>query len=134
MPIYEYRCLQCGKRINIFLRSFAAASENKPRCPHCQSENLRRLVSRVSVLQSEETRLDNLSDTGTLSDVDENDPRSVARWMRQMGNEAGEDLGTEFNEVVDRLEAGQSPEEIESDLPDMGLGDAGGPDLGAAGL
>jgi hypothetical protein len=41
------------------------------------------------------------------------------------------EMGPEFNEMVDRLEAGQSPEEIESALPDLGGGmgaDAGGMD------
>ena len=37
----------------------------------------------------------------------------------------GEDLPPEFNEVVDRLEKGQSPEEIEKSIPDLGS-DAGG--------
>ncbi len=41
-----------------------------------------------------------------------------------MGQEAGEDLGPEFGEVVDRLEAGENPEEIEKDLPGLG-GDMG---------
>ncbi len=128
MPIYEYRCQHCGKRVSLLFRTFSAASESKPRCPHCQSENLRRLVSRVRVLSSEESRLDRLADPDSLGDVDENDPKSVARWMRRMGQEVGEDLGPEFGEVVDRLEAGQSPEEIEQDLPD--LGGMGGDDMG----
>ena len=38
----------------------------------------------------------------------------------------GEDLPHEFDEVVDRLEAGQSPEEIEGALPGLGLDDPGG--------
>jgi hypothetical protein len=37
-----------------------------------------------------------------------------------MGGEMGEELPAEFDDVVDRLEAGQSPEEIESALPDLG--------------
>lgn len=122
MPIYEYRCLHCGRRVSLLIRSFAAAETTTPRCPRCQSEDLRRLVSRVSVLTSEETRLDNLADPSSLGDVDEEDPRSIARWMRRMGQETGEDLGPEFDEVVDRLEAGQSPEDIESDMPDLGAG------------
>lgn len=56
----------------------------------------------------------------------ENDPQALARMMRKMGGEMGEDLPPEFDDVVDRLEAGQSPEEIESALPDLGSGDAGG--------
>ncbi len=122
MPIYEYRCLHCGKRVSLWFRTFAAAGESTPRCPHCQSEKLRRLVSRVRVLASEESRLEKLADPDSLGDVDENDPKSVARWMRRMGQEAGEDLGPEFGEVVDRLEAGESPEDIERDMPDLGGG------------
>jgi len=123
MPIYEYRCLHCGRRVSLLFRTYAAASEARPRCPACQSEELRRLVSRVRLMGSEESRLENLASPDSLGDVDENDPRSIARWMRRMGQETGEDLGPEFDEVVDRLESGQSPEEIEQDLP--GLGDDG---------
>ncbi len=131
MPIYEYRCQRCGKRVSLFARSFAAAGEARPRCPSCQSDELRRLVSRVAVLTSEESRLENLADSDSLGDVDENDPRSVARWMRRMGQETGEDLGDEFSEVVDRLEAGESPEDIESSMPELGSEDsAGGLDAG----
>ena len=120
MPIYEYRCRHCGKRVSLLFRTYAAASEARPRCPACQSDELRRLVSRVRLMTSEETRLENLASPDSLGDVDENDPRSVARWMRRMGQEVGEDLGPEFDEVVDRLESGQSPEEIEQDLPGLG--------------
>ncbi|HOQ99659.1 MAG TPA: zinc ribbon domain-containing protein [Anaerolineae bacterium] len=125
MPIYEYRCLHCGKRVSLFFRTYAAAGEAKPRCPACHSEDLRRLVSRVRTMTSEESRLESLASPDALGDVDESDPRSMARWMRRMGQEAGEDLGPEFSEVVDRLEAGQSPDEIEKDLPDLGGDDMG---------
>jgi hypothetical protein len=36
-----------------------------------------------------------------------------------MSKEGDEDLGPEFDEVVDRLESGQSPGEIEQALPDL---------------
>ena len=50
--------------------------------------------------------------------------------MRKMKGELGEDVGPEFDEVVDRLEAGQSPEDIESAIPDLGGGeDFGGEDF-----
>lgn len=128
MPIYEYRCHDCKRRVSIFWRSFSDL-ENKdaaPRCPRCGGTNLRRLVSRVAVLRSEDSHLDDLADPGMLSGLDEDDPKSMARWMRRMSREVGEDLGPEFDEVVGRLEAGESPEDIETALPDLG-GDA---DLG----
>ena len=118
MPIYEYRCQECKQRTSLFLRSFSQAENVQPRCAHCGSDDLTRLVSRVAVLHSEESRLDSLSDPSALNGLDENDPRSVGRWMRKMSGEMGEDLGPEFGEVVDRLESGESPEKIEESLAD----------------
>lgn len=131
MPIYEYRCTDCKRRVSILFRSFAAVTE--PTCPQCGSKNLTRLVSRVATIKSEEARLEALADPSTFGDVDENDPKSVARFMRKMGDQlGGEDLGPEFNEMVERLEAGESPEEIEKSMPGLagaGEGDTGVDDL-----
>ncbi|MDH4207385.1 MAG: zinc ribbon domain-containing protein [Anaerolineae bacterium] len=113
MPLYEYRCSGCRRRVTL-LRSFSDTST--PCCPHCQSEDLTRLISRVSILRSEESRLESLADPSSLGDLDESDPRSVARWMRKMGEETGEDLGPEFHEMVGRLEAGESPEDVEESM------------------
>jgi hypothetical protein len=74
--------------------------------------------------------------TGDFSDPSameglENDPQALGRMMRKMGSELGEEMPPEFGEVVDRLEKGQSPEDIEQALPD--LGDAFGGDDDHAG-
>jgi len=119
MPIYEYRCNSCRRRVSIYWRSFAEAETATPQCPRCRGNDLQRVLSRVAFLRSEESRLDDLADPSSLAGVDENDPKSIARWMRKMGKETGEDLGPEFDEVVNRLEAGQSPEDIEEAMPDL---------------
>ena len=124
MPIYEYGCYDCRKRVNVFYRSFSEVETKEAACPRCGGKNLKRLVSRVAVLRSEESRLDSLADPGNLAGLDENDPKSIARWMRKMSDEVGEDMGPEFEEVVDRLEAGESPDEIEKTMPELG-GDMG---------
>ncbi len=132
MPIYEYRCGDCKRRVSIFFRSFSDTNNAAP-CPNCGSANLARLVSRIATVKSEETRLDALSDPSSLGDVDENDPKSMARFMRKMGDQmGGEDLGPEFGEMVDRLEAGENPEEIEKSMP--GLGGEGMGDMGMGGM
>jgi hypothetical protein len=41
----------------------------------------------------------------------------------------GEDMGPEFDEMVDRLEAGESPEEVEESMGDLGGEDFGDYDL-----
>ena len=121
MPIYDYRCLACRKRASLYYQTFSAAASATPVCPACGSAELQRLVSRVAVLKSEESRLDDLADPSSFGDLDENDPKSVARWARRMGQEMGEDLGDEFDEMVDQMEAGELPEDANGDT----AGDAG---------
>jgi len=131
MPIYEYRCGNCKRRVSIFFRSFADTDHAAP-CPNCGSANLTRLVSRVATVKSEDARMEALSDPSAFGDVDENDPKSMARFMRKMGDQVGgEDLGPEFGEMVDRLEAGENPEEIEKSMP--GLGGEGAGEMGGMG-
>jgi putative FmdB family regulatory protein len=126
MPIYEYACLDCRKRVNVFFRTMSEASDEAARCPICDGANLRRLVSRVSVARSEDSRLDSLADDDSLlSGLESEDPRALAHFMRTMSEETGEPFDAEMNEMVDRLESGQTPEEIEASMPDMADSDDG---------
>ncbi|MCS7003135.1 MAG: zinc ribbon domain-containing protein [Dehalococcoidia bacterium] len=120
MPVYEYRCGDCNRKSSVFFRSVSAVTA--PACAHCGSRSMRRLVSLFAVHRSEESRLEDLADPSTFGDLDENDPRSVARWARRMGAEMGDELGPDFHEMVDRLEAGEDPESVMSDESFGGMG------------
>ena len=128
MPIYEYHCHDCRRRVSLFFRSYSDIKD-EPSCPRCGGTRLSRVISRVAVVRSEDSRLDDLSDPSMLGDLDEDDPKSIARWMRKMSAETGEEMPPEFDEVIDRLESGQSPEQIEEAMPDLaddlggGMGD-----------
>jgi putative FmdB family regulatory protein len=124
MPVYEYLCRGCGRRFSRFFWRIAEAEDARCRCG---SADLEQLVSRVAMLRSEESRLDKLADPSAWGDVDENDPKSLARMMKRMGGEMGEDLGPEFTEMVGRLEAGEDPESIERSLGEGGLSGEGAP-------
>lgn len=121
MPNYSYRCLDCRKRFEVFM-TYAEYGVKPISCPHCTSQNIQRRIGRIRIAKSEESRLDDLADPSALEGL-EDDPRALGKMMRKMKGELGEDVGPEFDEVVDRLEAGQSPEDIESAIPDLG-GDA----------
>lgn len=99
MPIYEYRCGACGRKSTFVTLSVGAALE--PVCQHCGGRDLRKLVSRVAVLRSEDSRMDSLSDPSAMAGLDESDPASMARWMKKMGREMGEDAGPDFEQEVD---------------------------------
>ena len=125
MPIYEYRCASCGRYHQQLVRSLA--NYTVPGCPRCGQLTLSKLISRFAVIRSEESRLDDLADPSTFGDIDESDPRSVARWARKMGDQMGDDLGPEFDEMVDRMEAGDMPDE-------MGGPGSNGEDFGMSGM
>jgi putative FmdB family regulatory protein len=110
VPIYDYRCNRCQRRVSIFQRSIQGAAAAV--CPHCGTTDLTRLISRVAVLHSEESHLEDLASDASLAGLDESDPRSVARWARRMGREMGEELGPEFDEMVERMEAGEMPGDL----------------------
>lgn len=117
MPMYEFRCKDCRHVFSLSYGSYAEHEKAAPVCAACKSTRLSRLIRRVSFMTPEETRMERLADPSRLAGLDENDPRSMGRLMRQMASESGEDLGSEFGEVVDRLEAGESPESIEQSMP-----------------
>lgn len=114
MPIYEYRCSDCGK-VSSFL-TLSVNSTVEPVCSRCGSRRMTRLISRVAVFRSEESRLESLADPSKFADLDENDPRSVARWMKKFGRELGEDLGDDFESELDQAveEAEKAKEKGES--------------------
>ncbi|MGH7897705.1 MAG: FmdB family zinc ribbon protein [Candidatus Binatia bacterium] len=115
MPIYEYRCNQCRKKVSIL--TLRVSEKVDERCEHCGSTSLTRLLSRFATTRSEEARLDALADPSNLSGLDESDPRTMARWMRRMGKEMGEDLsGEDFDGMVDEMESGKTPDDDGGDL------------------
>lgn len=105
MPIYEYRCQDC-RRVSSFL-IMNLKEPFTPICQRCGSRSLERILSRVHVRLSEETRLERLADPAAWSGVDENDPKSVARMLKKMGQEMGEDFPGEVDQLVEEaMESG----------------------------
>jgi putative FmdB family regulatory protein len=119
MPTYDFICNNCEKRFDIFM-TFSEYGKKAVRCTHCESDNVRRRMTKVRIARSEESRVESVANDFSGFEGLEDDPKALGRMMRKMGGEMGEDLPPEFDDVVDRLEAGQSPEEIESALPDLG--------------
>jgi putative FmdB family regulatory protein len=122
MPNYGYRCGDCKRKFDVF-QTYAAYGKETVNCPHCQSSNVQRKFNRVRVKSGDHGRLEAMADPSRLAGIDD-DPRALGSMMREMQQELGEEMGGEFDEVVDRLNKGQSPDDIESEMPDLGVEDA----------
>lgn len=103
MPIYEYDCRGCSRRVSLLIRRIASEETSPhegPRCPRCGSAEMSRLMSRFATPKSEDARLEAAADPSQYGDLDENDPRAVARMVKRMGDEMGEDLGDDLGEAM----------------------------------
>jgi putative FmdB family regulatory protein len=127
MPSYQYQCQDCKKRFEVFM-TYEEYEAREVRCLHCESEHITRRIGRIRIAKSEDSHLEDLADPSMLEGL-EDDPKALGKMMRKMSNEMGEDMGPEFDEVIDRLESGQNPEDIESSMPDL-ADDLGGGGMG----
>ena len=64
--------------------------------------------------------MEDLADPSLMAGLEGEDPRALASLMRKMSNEMGEPMDAEMTEVLNRLEAGESPDAIEQSMPDLG--------------
>jgi len=109
MPIYEYRCRNCGKKFEVL--HLSPEEVHSPECKFCHSGNVRKLISRVRVVRSEESRLESLMDPSMMGGLDEKDPKSLAKWMKRMGKEMGEDVSDgEIEQVIEDAAGGTEAE------------------------
>ncbi|MBM4330398.1 MAG: zinc ribbon domain-containing protein [Deltaproteobacteria bacterium] len=99
MPIYEYLCQDC-RRVSSFI-VLNIKTPFHPECKKCHGNKMTKLISRVARVRSEESRLESLADPSKLGGLDENDPASMARFMKRMGKELGEDMGEDFDSMIE---------------------------------
>ena len=100
MPIYEYQCTECHGRFQRLVRGFADPSDLA--CPRCHSANVSRQISQVAHLRGESAHADALLSDTQFAGVDDNDPRALAAWAKQLGQSVGDDAGN-WNEMVDEM-------------------------------
>jgi putative FmdB family regulatory protein len=122
MPIYEFFCRKCKRKMSFLVLS---TTTFRPVCKFCKGDDLEQLFSRFATPKSEESRLESLADPSSFSGLDENDPASVARWMKKMGKELGEDFG---GEDIDQL-AEEAAQEAAGGGDDANHGDMPSDDL-----
>lgn len=158
MPIYEYYCPD-NHTIYQFYAKTLAQGRTVPKCPHNPAYRMQKMVSAFAVTSGgkksdepppstppgapgadagEDARME--AAMGAMerefANVDENDPRAMARMMRRMSELTGEKIDGEMEEVVRKLEEGTDPEALEEQLggdspetmgdPDDPMGGPGG--------
>ena len=109
MPIYQYDCAGCRRRVDIFFRSASAAGEAA--CPECGSARLTRVMSSFARTRTTGDRLNSIDLDQEMGRLGSSDVGDFARWAKRVGREYDEELGSDFGELAERAEAGDDPAE-----------------------
>jgi putative FmdB family regulatory protein len=108
MPLYEYKCKECG-RINTAL-ILKPREEEKLQCGRCRSPDLDRILSRFALHKTEAQRVDEFDPLSQRSDSFYKDDRNVGLWAKKRMKQLGVDLGSGFDETVEKARSGKLPE------------------------
>jgi hypothetical protein len=158
MPIYEYYCPD-NHTIYQFYAKTLAQGQTIPKCPDNPKFRLKKVVSAFAITGRKDDSAENKTDSpggsgdpaedarmeaamsameGEFANVDENDPKAMARMMRRMSELTGEKIDGEMEEVVRKLEEGADPDSLEEQLgggdeAGGGMDDPYGEDMGMGG-
>ena len=89
MPLYEYRCQECGALLTI-RQSFS--DDSTPACSSCGDRPMKRIISAASIVKSEQERVTD------LSWVDKN-------LAGRIKKKASHKLSPALQDAVDRMES-----------------------------
>ncbi len=133
MPIYEFYCPDCNTIYSFF--SPTVNTQKRPGCPKCPRPELQRWLSPFSTPRKskgggdEEFSMPDIDEdkmeramaalAQEAESLDEEDPRQAAQLMRKLSDMTGLNLGPAMEEAIQRMEAGQDPEEIEAEMGDL---------------
>ena len=109
MPLYEYWCQHCQRKLVLYLPTF---SETLPSCPQCSKDTLRRLISTFSVRSKtyKDVYEDILSDSQLTRGMMADDPKALAEWNRRMSQ--GKEVAPEYEDMIGRMDKGEMPSEV----------------------
>jgi len=128
MPIYEFYCRHCHTVFNFLSRT--VNTTKRPPCPRCKRK-LERQVSLFAMggggtseegddmdFPVDEARMERAIESlaGEMEGIGEDDPKQAANLMRKFSKMTGLEFGGTMQEALERMEAGEDPEAVESEL------------------
>lgn len=136
MPIHEFYCPDCHRVYNFLARRPNVTK--RPSCPRCSRPKLERKISRFAISKGlkessagpddmdvpaglDEAKMERaLAEmAGEAENINDDDPRQMARMMRKLYDGTGLPLGDGMDEALRRMEAGEDPDAIEADMGDL---------------
>jgi putative FmdB family regulatory protein len=112
MPIYEFVCQTCHRRISFLVRDISAPFV--PKCSSCGNTTLSRVVSGFSYHKSLKAVWEE-SGEPTMHPHDDyyKDPRNIGRWVEKKFQDMGQEMPSQIQEKIQAAREGVLPEPLE---------------------
>ncbi len=110
MPIYEFRCADCGRITNHFTRKIDA--DLKVDCEHCSSPRTARMMSQFGRTFSRGDILEKYGDPSEGGPDAYRDPRQIGTWVEKKFEDYGMDLPDGAREMIDAAREGEFPDPV----------------------
>ena len=114
MPVYEYRCNDCRRKISLYVRNLSDTPQ--PVCTKCNSQNLTRLFSTFARIKTDKDVYDDiLNDNDLTKGMMANDPRAMLEWSRKLEGTESEKT-PEYEEMIQKMERGESLDKLVAEM------------------
>ncbi len=111
MPIYEYICPSCKKKVGIFMR--ISAIQQDPACPVCGGTGLRRIFSSFSVARTTAQVHEESGEPGPGMSADYyKDPRNIGRSLENQFKKMNMEIPSEIRTTIDKARDGVLPDSL----------------------
>ena len=112
MPIYEYRCLKCGRPSSFFTRSVKESLS--PVCSHCSGTQMQRLISPFAHHKSLKTiHKESGPPSGYPSPEYYSDPRNIGRHVEDSFRKHGMEVPEQVKESIHAAREGELPQGLD---------------------
>lgn len=111
MPIYEFICQDCYRRLSLLIR--ATSGSIVPKCSSCGSTNLSRIISGFAYHKSMKKEWEDSGDP-TMHPGDDyyRDPRNIGRWVERKFQDMGQEMPSQIKEKIQAAREGVLPEPL----------------------
>ena len=108
MPIYEYLCGTCNKKVTVFLRTALAGIH--PQCPLCGNSGLTRVISNFAIHKSISTiHEESGTPGGAISPDYYKDPRNIGRSLEKRLRDSNIEMPPEIGRSIAEAREGNLP-------------------------
>ena len=111
MPIYEFICQNCHKRLSFLIRDISVPLA--PKCSGCGNTSLSRVVSGFAYHRSVKTVWEDSGEPTMRPNEDYyKDPRNIGRWVERKFQDMGQELPPQIHEKIQAAREGELPEPL----------------------